>query len=315
MFGIASTPAIFDYSRQKSKTELEFLSSMPTYFVGNRFNTSSKTEIYIPSWKDKKDVQKNIALKSSANESPSSTSCTTSHSTFCESLTPVESTIGTLSRDVSPFKNHSLNSDKKLQRHSGRSLSQEQAKDKKCVSYQFLQISKSVDLPEACCCTTVCKTDPVIMDSVRSSDSGMASYTISSPDHKNSRTSHNISCFEYHTAVKVDCCEVTSDRVLALESSESLDTVRLKHSMHESSDGQFQYSDKSGIVINLLDADEPAEEEDFHDTTKVYKTGLYVHWWKKEKLPDNLFSSRESSSNSVMGAALGGSGKISLPIY
>ncbi|KAM7353934.1 rho-type guanine nucleotide exchange factor [Cochliomyia hominivorax] len=35
--------------------------SMPNMFVGNRFNRSSKTEVYVPSWKDRQDMQNQSA--------------------------------------------------------------------------------------------------------------------------------------------------------------------------------------------------------------------------------------------------------------
>lgn len=42
----------------RQRAVLDERHSMPTLFVGNRFNNSSMTEVYIPSWKDKVDIQK-----------------------------------------------------------------------------------------------------------------------------------------------------------------------------------------------------------------------------------------------------------------
>lgn len=231
--------------------------SMPSLFVGNRFNNSTMTKVYIPSWKDKKQKltkQAKLVVRNSNS---------TTHSNSVEPIpvlieedlvtVPVPDNVTaeilynldgdhandnidikqdvagyqenvdengeiiitppimfrnndlphlSLSREVSPFRKHSINSDKKMS--DGSMKSNKQRQSRRCVSYQFVQIDddeldengdkmnrkisgnkrdennnnmkKKVDQKCGCCANSRCQ-------SPRSSDSGMAgSCTISSPD-------------------------------------------------------------------------------------------------------------------------------------
>lgn len=128
--------------------------SMPTLFVGNRFNSSDVTEVYIPSYKDKQNVQMTTITTSTSrrdDESPLSSTSTTTHSssidlpaivpapdqitaellynynpldyfseniTFANVIKPPSmfdnSQRLSLNREISPFNKHSLNSDKRI---------------------------------------------------------------------------------------------------------------------------------------------------------------------------------------------------------
>lgn len=100
----------------KPKTVIEERHSMPMYFVGNRFNVSSLTEIYIPSWKDKQEAKKSPPSKDSIN--------LIEHSNLSQEI-PVESEIFappemfqntsaavSIIREATPFNKHFINSDK-----------------------------------------------------------------------------------------------------------------------------------------------------------------------------------------------------------
>ncbi|XP_050085606.1 uncharacterized protein LOC126571284 isoform X2 [Anopheles aquasalis] len=122
----------------QQKTIAEERHSMPTYFVGNRFNNSSVTEIYIPSWKEdccQGDGQGGGGGTNGGSTSGTSPPNRTSvHSSSLDipatasTIIPVpdtvavellynfaaNDTVGCLSREQSPFRKHSINSDKRI---------------------------------------------------------------------------------------------------------------------------------------------------------------------------------------------------------
>ncbi|XP_055588788.1 uncharacterized protein LOC129741107 isoform X2 [Uranotaenia lowii] len=171
----------------QQKPIIEERHSMPTLFVGNRFANSSVTEIYIPSWKDRLDVQQptqqqsvevplapeRTSIHSSSLDIPASETTLSvpdqvaaellynfhsqhlSETSFGEILTPPADfdatsgscSIGCLSRELTPFRKHSINSDKKLllnQNHLRKGMDEERARSspgaRRCVSYQFVNI-------------------------------------------------------------------------------------------------------------------------------------------------------------------------------
>lgn len=64
----------------RQRTIVDERHSMPPLFVGNRFNSSSRTKVYIPSWKDKHDLQKSSLSNHDDKISNASSASTTTHS-------------------------------------------------------------------------------------------------------------------------------------------------------------------------------------------------------------------------------------------
>lgn len=64
----------------RQRTIVDERHSMPPLFVGNRFNASSITEVYIPSWKDKHDLQASSVSNHDNKFSTDSSPSTTTHS-------------------------------------------------------------------------------------------------------------------------------------------------------------------------------------------------------------------------------------------
>lgn len=238
------------------RATMEDRHSMPTLFVGNRFNSSDVTEVYIPAYKDKNELQTSAANRpavKSRSSTPDSTS-TTTHSSSIDlpAMVPAPDQITaellynfpnldtydehttkdiikppsmfdnsrriSLNREISPFKKHSINSDKrilsrdtvkqqktkindlKVKTQQTHQEQQKLLKDQKCISYQFVKLRdpnsvqpSSIQQQEVgsgplygggsssskkCTCCSSSRCP-----SPRSSDSGMAgSCTISSPD-------------------------------------------------------------------------------------------------------------------------------------
>lgn len=232
-----------DKSALNQKSMVDERHSMPMLFVGNRFNCSSLTEVFIPSYKDRLDIKLTndpptepslaaaAAIESDAKNSQLSLAPTTTHSSSIDipALVPAPDQLSTellynsvecttsptatvhdadgshvikppsmfdghrsLSKELSPFDKHTLNSDKTVATRRTPS----QTKDKRCVSYHYLNLqgndtaadlhppgstdnrkSSPLNARKCGCCTTSSCHSP------RSSDSGMAgSCTISSPD-------------------------------------------------------------------------------------------------------------------------------------
>lgn len=211
---------------RRQRTILEERHSMPTLFVGNRFNSVSATKIYIPSWKDKQqDLQNSVtncaevgieSVDSARSGPPLPHS--SSVDVPCDRVLPIpdkvvvellynmnesqssaENEIFTpprmfkndtpaLSRDVSPFAKHNLNSDKRVSSTSSNASTPSGAEKQKrnsrrCLTYQYVQLHSSDKTIIESRSTSDAQQNTTSGTSARSSDSGMAgSYTLPSPD-------------------------------------------------------------------------------------------------------------------------------------
>ncbi|KAH8249274.1 hypothetical protein KR032_008000 [Drosophila birchii] len=101
--------------------------SMPTIFVGNRFNASKNTEVYVPTWRDRQDMQKQSVdaeqdgeLHSSSMDLPAA--CRTAPDKLqAELLYNYEEALANslkLKQEDIPFQGHNLNSDKRVSHKS-----------------------------------------------------------------------------------------------------------------------------------------------------------------------------------------------------
>ncbi|XP_058826342.1 uncharacterized protein LOC131686161 isoform X2 [Topomyia yanbarensis] len=382
----------------QQKPIIEERHSMPTYFVGNRFASSSMTEIYIPSWKDRQEVQQQqqktvttssadrSSVHSSSLEIPASEIAVSvpdhvsaellynfySSSSGSSSLTsgkiftpPPEfcnngPSIRCLSREVTPFRKHSINSDKKLllnQNHLRKGENEDPIgpSSRRCVSYQYVNIGgghrsseisnsySSKEEDEGNKSTTYrlkqsnqqkseqthakcrfCSTSSGSRcHSPRSSDSENLDHRTAlagsnNIDHeacahrtsrlRHSRSSHNIGRFALHRDSVFNFTDSGQydhshpfhedphrNNTLKSEDSE-MDPSKFVRSRseqrHSSDDDEIpakEYCGRSRIVVNLHGYRNTFEPEgrtkEQREEGTIYKTGLYAHWWKKEKLP------------------------------
>lgn len=267
----------FQNPLKKRSATAEDRHSMPTLFVGNRFNRSDRTEVYIPAYKDRMNAQLKTITSSSCRPSGSvdqrtrydpdddddteddyDGSVTTTHSSSIDvpaAYHPAPDQITaellynfapatakspsrqkdiikppsmfdtshriSLSRELSPFKLHQLNSDKKIMSKEPGKMHAQQSRPsalsanstrsatpstsgsstKRCVSHQYfkLRFDGAHQSPVASCASssiseefakktcTCCHSSECA--SPRSSDSGMAgSCTITSPDPQSTPT-------------------------------------------------------------------------------------------------------------------------------
>ncbi|XP_049282388.1 uncharacterized protein LOC125763361 isoform X2 [Anopheles funestus] len=167
----------------QQKTVTEERHSMPTYFVGNRFNNSSVTEIYIPSWKDECQVGEgptttsngagNGAGSNDRNSVHSSsldipaivpapdpvtaellynfpTTATTSVSVGVDGRSVHDKTVlGCLSREQSPFhKDDSHDTSKGSDPRVGQGVTDGPTSTaRRCLSYQYVELSRKATSP------------------------------------------------------------------------------------------------------------------------------------------------------------------------
>ncbi|XP_021703842.1 uncharacterized protein LOC5565906 isoform X2 [Aedes aegypti] len=384
----------------QQKPIIEERHSMPTLFVGNRFASSSITEIYIPSWKDQQEVQQQqqkqkpvdspavnrTSVHSSSLDIPASEATISvpdnvsaellynfhnslsaaSSAVSCKIPSPPQhfgyqsQDVGCLSREMSPFRKHSINSDKKLllnQTHLSKGNSEEDKtsyqSSRRCVSFQYVTL-KDVDRPKEINYSTsqngraeeppgpqadsvknqrprdhhfkcrFCSTSSGShCHSPRSSDSEHPELAIGATDKtreqnnaslenslRHSRSSHNIGRFallrdselNYIDSGQFDQSNQFHDdhhrnNTLRSEDSE-LDPMKFtrsrseeRHSSDEEGSTTKEYSGRSRIVVNLygyqtsLETDEARQSGEPLQRGTIFKTGLYAHWWKKEKLP------------------------------
>lgn len=343
---------------KKINTIVDERHSMPTLFVGNRFNHLPSTEVYIPMWKNSnKDDKECIEMKRDDSPSPS----TTTHSSsidlpafvpapdqltaellynrdnyFGDVIKPPSmfgpSQSVSLSRDVSPFNRHNLDSDKKLSSSgTANRISSEQNREenrksaRRCLSYQFFQLNTenvNRENPEGvskkcrCCASSKCP-------SPRSSDSGMAgSCTIASPDppkfpndfdfhyndcHRRNSLRHSQSSQNF--ASYRDRHDNTDsgqygDNFSLKDREENHTKVIQQHNMFELSTGRDNVkqrtrclsaersvefgTDRSRLVLDVRSSGVGCSGGSDGNEVATFKTGLYAHWWKKEKLPNSI---------------------------
>ncbi|XP_057659892.1 uncharacterized protein LOC130896115 isoform X1 [Diorhabda carinulata] len=275
--------------------------SCPTKLVGNKFNKTSLTTIYIPPWSN--NDTNNSTTHSSTLELPVNT-LPIPDKVLAEILynTPKDNEENfllkppsmfdvkivpqslSLNLDNVGFRKHSIDSDKPKRRSS-------------------LQITPSTQSSFCRCCS-------VYYHSPRSSDSGMAgSCTLNSPDSANNTAeSARVRCSVDMTNL-FDKCEDKRD---ALSLSESIardyeaecqctspfgSTPRTsgqdcinENVITKSGDGirksqskLYLIPQKSQSMDSLLD-----KEEGDDGNSPLFKSGLYAHWWLKAKIPASV---------------------------
>lgn len=234
--------------------------SMPNQFVGNRFNVSSLTEIFIPSCKNQSEHSRNqIATPCNSFEEPmpDNVQSQTSHSSSMNFQERAELTLPAPDKITAEilYNISELDDNNEACRDNNERLSNEaeifySTKSKRCDS-EFL--------PPA----TTYSSD---------SDSGIAagSYTLSPSDQP----------FRLHRSFisnKFNPLAVSSSsQHFVSNDPTNVQNITFPHPFlhNDSSEGE----NKSKLIINV----ESGLKE---GTSNVYYSGLYAHWWKKEKLP------------------------------
>lgn len=278
--------------------------SMPVQFVGNRFNQSSLTEIYIPSCKSHNETAKNFLATPCNSFEENNEPQKTSHSSSvlihdrremtipapdkltAEILYNLEQFQETLStRDSTPIKEQ-LDGDERMSIDKGNSSNQphpERPNDHEPV-YASARFDSKFMPP-----VTIYSSD---------SDSGMAgSYTLSPSDQFAGHRSFNSHKFNPHaTPSSIDYFAqhpisdpretMNQDGLNDLnESSNHRDHFMRYLQPIESIEGD----NRSNVVIKFESGVKGSGSggggglSNLNDN--VYYSGMYAHWWKKEKLP------------------------------
>lgn len=279
--------------------------SMPTLFVGNRFNAGCQpTNIHVPSRKDPPD-------NSAADNDDEADTLARSRSPPAELTipSPIPGVPNSEARDEpalvkfrnlsknEPFGRHNLNSDKRLSQSNMR-----------------LSATKK-DLEANSPLSSIILIDGY--PSTRSSDSGMVgSYTLPSPDSwqiknvaqggeqppkvplvKSDITDSGQYGDEAGSVLrqfnagqsKLDAIVADDERPIRSRPivCKAVAVAGDKPNRSKSAD---QISQRMISVPVYIDLDAIPQEIDRrrHKPEKVYRTGLYAHWWKKEALPSDV---------------------------
>lgn len=275
----------------KQKPFQEKHHSMPVQFVGNRFNQSSLTEIYIPSCKGNVEnvVKNQLATPCNSFEDDEARKSTHSSSVRIqerremtidapdqltaeilynlEQLTENEENCMNLAREVSPFKTHSINSDKRMSIDKGNSSAQPFPESSH--ENEMIYANKRFD-PKFVPPATIYSSD---------SDSGMAgSYTLSPSDQTGAYHRSFISHKLKPSSIDYFAPNTISDPNGTLN-QESLAELRNDSRFLPQNDS-IEGENRAKVVINFESGVKNSPSSD-----KVYYSGMYAHWWKKEKLP------------------------------
>ncbi|XP_055836742.1 uncharacterized protein LOC129905315 [Episyrphus balteatus] len=327
--------------------------SMPNMFVGNRFNRTNRTQVYVPTYKVREgsldcqdrhhregsipggggdDEENSVATHSSSLDlpavmpAPDSITAELLYNMDGNLHQPQQQQRLSLSREVSPFKKHSINSDKKISSGPSTSgkppLAARSSSMRRCISYQYVQMANPDTQRQSspprrtnttssggkckCCESSQCP-------SPRSSDSGMAgSCTISSPDHPLNNTDEYYPNADEeahsHTQsngdlTRFDVCGMFRNKFLTQEDDEDDDdgdghgdNMQPKEPNDTQPPPPVQIHTKSIFIGRRpitetyppsnddLNDDEATEEGE--DIQGMFRSGMYAHWWKKEKLPN-----------------------------
>lgn len=269
----------------KQKPFQEKHHSMPTQFVGNRFNQSSLTEIYIPSCKSHSENAKNqlgTPCNSFDNDDGHSTSVQINERREMTIMAPDQLTAEILynlerfedtPRVSAVTEKQSISSDKRMSIDKGDSRVQpfpDPSAEHEFANKRF----DSKFMPPA----TIYSSD---------SDSGMAgSYTLSPSDQTfaghRSFISHKFSPHVTPSSIDYFAPQTISDPMGTLNQeslidfSENCEAMSRRLQQNVSLEGE----NRSKVVIKFANgvSSTPTSEN-------VYYSGMYAHWWKKEKLP------------------------------
>lgn len=264
--------------------------SMPVQFVGNRFNQSSLTEIYIPSCKSQNENVKNH-LATPCNSFEDAEPQKTSHSSSvliqdrremtiqapdmltAEILYNLEQFQESLStRGSSPINRES---DERMSIDKGNSSNQ--PPPERPNDHEPVYVNNRFDS----------KFMPPVTIYSSDSDSGMAgSYTLSPSDQfagHRSFTSHKFnlhatpSSIDYFAQHPISDPRETMNQDGLNDLNENRDHFMRYLQPMESLEGE----NRSKVIINF----ESGVKESSTASDNVYYSGMYAHWWKKEKLP------------------------------
>lgn len=256
-------------SGNKHKSFQERHHSMPTQFVGNRFNESSLTEIFIPSCKDKSE---NVikCLGTPCNSFEDNEQQEVSHSSSIQIRDRSEMTVNAPDKltaeilyNLDQFEAKSSNRGSSPIENDLQRTSIDKGNDSKPSSDEPTFANKRLDskfMPPA----TIYSSD---------SDSGMAgSYTLSPSDQFGCHRSFISHKFNPHTtpsSIDYFAPNTISDPMEASSQQRFLP-------QNESIEGE----NRANVTIRLESGVKCSSAGN-----NVFYSGLYAHWWKKEKLP------------------------------
>lgn len=301
--------------------------SMPVQFVGNRFNESSLTEIYIPSCRSQNENVKHL-LETPCNSFEDNEPQKSSHSSSLMVQERKEMTIPAPDKltaeilynlkqlneassshcltNLSKIREHSIDSDKRMSIDKGNSSIQ--PFPERPDEHEPVYANKRFDskfMPPA----TIYSSD---------SDSGMAgSYTLSPSDqfgYHRSFISHKFNPHVTPSSIDYFATHPISDPRKTLN-QEGLNDLNENHdnmSRCLPQDDSFEGENRTRVVINFESGikNTPPSSGD-----NVYYSGMYAHWWKKEKLPLEMLESIAKSSDGESDKRDRGSGKKPLKIH
>lgn len=268
--------------------------SMPIQFVGNRFNMSSLTEIYIPSCKSPVDSVKNQMATpfNSLEEEPEEQN---SHSSLLHIPSRAELTMEV----PNLFTAGILYSMDRLGSSQKGSITSEESTNEGKTSKQSYPVFSPNPQYDNKRCDSKFMPPATIYSS--DSDSGITgSYTLS-PDqvpfgyHRSfishryaNATPSSTDCFAQHTIS--DPMNMINQRIF----SDFIDdkTGQEKIEQPDSTDGE----NKSRVLITF--------ESSTSNLTcnNTYYSGMYAHWWKKEKLPVDMIRAIIKSTDDDRGS-------------
>lgn len=273
--------------------------SMPVQFVGNRFNASSLTEIYIPSCKSQNEnVKNNLATPCNSFDDNEA------HSSSIQILGRGQMTIQAPD-DITAEIMYNLEQFAQQSTREASPCDERMSIDKGNDS--FIQ-----PLPEPEPSFANKRLDSKFMPPATiyssDSDSGMAgSYTLSPSDqfgYHRSFISHKFNMHATPSSIDFDAPQTITDSINQDLSARRREELLSQQS--ESTEGE----NRCKVVINFESGVKSHSTGD-----KVYMSGLYAHWWKKEKLPLEML---ESLANTIVGdneIQERGSGKKPLKIH
>lgn len=272
----------------KEKPLQEKHHSMPVQFVGNRFNVSSMTEIYIPSCKSQNDATKNV-LGTPCNsfeeeEQAHSSSVQMRNRAGEDTIDAPDQLTAEILYNLERFEQSSTReptpSDERMSIDKGNPFNQPHPEPEPPFANKRID---SKFMPPA----TIYSSD---------SDSGMAgSYTLSPSDQFGCHRSFISHKFNPH--VTPSSIDFYPPPTANEDFSERRPSLR-----HQSS--SLEGENRSKVVINFESGVKSLSTGD-----NVFISGMYAHWWKKEKLPLAMIESLAQLCGDDSDSQARGSGK------
>lgn len=251
--------------------------SMPNQFVGNRFNMSSTTEIFIPSCKNYNEIVKGTTPYNSFEEHDKENNSSTLQLLDKPTFGVSDEVTAEILYNVRQFECDNAKKTTIEEDHDNPVASFSTQKDDEDVSPRC----DSKFLP------------PATIYSSGDSDSGMAgSYTLSPSEQPYAYHQSFMSHVSHPSNLISSSARYFNHNTNSDPTAHALMDTGFRNEKSFIHDDSTEGDNKTKLVININNG-----EQRNNGFNNLYFSAMYIHWWRKENLPDEMIEALVKPSN------------------